>query len=155
MRAELHAVLTISRLQQVDMPPLTVLHAVAHLHVPLTALCAQINLPLFHQLGLFHDFPPAMQSAVAGMMTPQQVCVRACMPACVRACVRELCACVCAPLAHSYVTQQPIRQQLGTGLLGEMCRAIPGAPCLAQHICIKMLKCCLLCRYLPALSCAT
>ena len=30
-------------------------------------------MPLFMRLGLFHDWPPAMQSAVAGMMTPLQV----------------------------------------------------------------------------------
>ena len=32
----------------------------------------QVNLPLFNQLQIFHDFPAALQSNIAGMMSPMQ-----------------------------------------------------------------------------------
>lgn len=38
------------------------------------SISLQINLPLFEKLGLFHDFPISLQTAIAGMMYPLQVC---------------------------------------------------------------------------------
>ena len=32
-----------------------------------------INKPLFERLSIFHDFPPNIQTAIAGMMYPLQV----------------------------------------------------------------------------------
>ena len=32
----------------------------------------QVNLPLFNRLEIFHDFPLALQSNIAGMMQPLQ-----------------------------------------------------------------------------------
>lgn len=37
------------------------------------SISLQINLPLFEKLGIFHDFPLSLQTAIAGMMYPLQV----------------------------------------------------------------------------------